>query len=119
MSSVLYDAVLVAGGRDSVEALAGNGEAVHYAAEAFKHAKPVAALGEGIDLLQRASLPDVRLAGDGDSEVVSEAGVVTVARPQAPGGDGAGDGLHAFASALVDAVAAHRHFERRLEAVPA
>jgi catalase len=121
MSSVLYDAVLVAGGRESVDALAGNGEAVHYVAEAFKHAKPIAALSEGIDLLRRAALPDARLAGDGDGddEVISEAGVVTLARPQVPGGDGAGDGLRAFASALADAVAAHRHFERRLEAVPA
>jgi len=75
--------------------------------------------GEGIDLVHRASLPDARLAGDGDYEVVSAAGVVTLARPQTPGGDGAGDGLRAFISALADAVAAHRHFERRLEAVPA
>ena len=119
MSSVLYDAVLVAGGRDSVETLAGNGEAVHYVAEAYKHAKPVAALGEGIDLLQRAPLPDARLAADADNEVISEAGVVTLAKATAPGGDGAGDGLRAFASALADAVAAHRHFERRLDAVPA
>jgi catalase len=121
--------VLVAGGRESVDALAGNGEAVHYVAEAFKHAKPIATLGEGIDLLRRAALPDARLAGngdgddgddgDGDGEVISEAGVVTLARPQVPGGNGAGDGLRAFASALADAVGAHRHFERRLEAVPA
>jgi hypothetical protein len=47
MSSVLYDAVLVAGGRDSVDTLAGNGDAVHYVAEAFKHARPIAAPGRG------------------------------------------------------------------------
>ena len=45
---------------------------------------------------------------------------MTLARPQAPSeADGAGDGLRAFASALADAVAAHRHFERQLDAVPA
>ncbi|MFD0775077.1 catalase, partial [Streptomonospora algeriensis] len=54
MSSVLYDAVVVAGGADSAAALAGHGLALNYVAEAFKHAKPVAALNEGVGVLQAA-----------------------------------------------------------------
>jgi len=41
-SSVLYDGVIVAGGEESVDTLVDNGEAVHYVAEAYRHAKPSA-----------------------------------------------------------------------------
>ena len=53
MSSVLYDAVLVADGEASVRALLEDGEAIHYVAEAYRHAKPVGALGDGVRLVQR------------------------------------------------------------------
>ena len=43
MSSVLYDAVFVADGEASVQALLEDGEAIHYVAEAYRHAKPVGA----------------------------------------------------------------------------
>ena len=104
MASVLYDAVLVAPG----EQLLGHGEALHYVTEAFKHAKPVGAVGDGVRLLEAAELPGVRLANGGDG-VVDDAGVVTTA-----GGDAG-----AFAEAFADAIAAHRHFDRELAAVAA
>ncbi len=110
MSSVLYDAVVVAGGEASVEALTGNGEAVHYVAEAYRHAKPIAAIGAGIRLLQRAPIPEVRLADNGNG-TVSEGGVVTV-------GENGGD-LAEFGTALAEAVAAPRHHDRDLVSVPA
>jgi catalase len=115
MASVLYDGVIVASGDDAAQALSGHGEAVHYAAEAFKHAKAVAALGAGIAVLRAAMLPGVRLAGDGDADVVSDAGVVTLASAAAANGDG----LQAFASTFADALAAHRHFDRELAGVAA
>ncbi|MGH2883067.1 MAG: catalase, partial [Solirubrobacteraceae bacterium] len=111
MASVLYDAVLVAGGAESVEALRGNGAAVRYVAEAYKHAKPVGGLGEGVELLREAPLNDAALSDNG---LVDESGVVTLASP----GDGKGD-LDAFAEAFGNAVAAHRHFDRNVAAVPA
>lgn len=113
---MLYVAVLVAGGRESADALTATGEAVHYAAGAFRHAKPVGALGEGVDLLRRAPMSRAAPADNGDTEVASEAGVVTLGRATAPAG---GDGLNAFASAFADAIAAHRHYERELASVPA
>ncbi len=109
MASVLYDAVLVGGGQESVEALRGNGAAVRYVAEAYKHAKPVGAIGEGVELLRDARLVDARLSDNG---LEAESGVVTLAAP----GD---HDLGAFASAFAEAVAQHRHFDRRLEVVPA
>jgi catalase len=107
MASVLYDAVLVAGGRASVDTLRGNGAALRYVAEAYKHAKPVGAIGEGVELLREAPLGDARVS---DGGLVSEAGVVTLAS--------ASDDLDAFAAAFAHAVAQHRHFDRELARVP-
>jgi catalase len=111
MASVLYDAVLVAGGAGSAETLRGNGAAIRYVAEAYKHAKPVGALGEGVDLLREAPLNDANLS---DSELLDESGVITLASP----GDGNGE-LDAFAQAFANAIAAHRHFDRDVATVPA
>jgi len=51
MASVMYDAVLVPGGQQSVATLKQEGDALHFISEAFKHCKPIAAVGEGVDLL--------------------------------------------------------------------
>ena len=78
MASVLYDAVLVAGGRASVDTLRRNGAAIRYVAEAYKHGKAVGAIGEGVDLLREAPLNDARLSDNG---LISDAAVVTLAAP--------------------------------------
>jgi catalase len=98
MSSVLYDGVLVAGGEQSVHSLLENGDAVHYVAEAYRHAKPVGAIGAGIQLLAQAPIPALE-------------GVVTI-------GEGATD-LSGFGSQFAEALAAHRHHGRNLAVVPA
>jgi catalase len=107
-ASVLYDAVLVAGGRESAESLRSNGAAMRYVAEAYKHYKPVGALGEGVELLREAPLNGARLSDDG---LVDEAGVVTLA-------NSAGE-LDRFATAFAEAIAQHRFFERETAVVPA
>ncbi|KDA42178.1 catalase [Frankia sp. B2] len=112
MSSVLYDAVFVAPGERGVTALTHNGEAVHYVGEAYKHAKPIGAVGAGVSLLEIASLPGARVADQGDA-VVSDRGIVTVRDLAGP------SVLGDFGSAFATAVAAHRHFDRALEAVAA
>jgi catalase len=114
MASVLYDAVLVAGGDDAVDALLENGEAVHYASEAYKHAKPVGALGAGVRLLAHAPLNGARLAESPGDGLVDASGVVT-STDEDPGEDD----LRAFAEAFARAVAEHRHFDRDVASVPA
>jgi catalase len=109
MASVLYDAVLVAGGRDSVETLRSNGAALRYVAEAYKHAKPIGAIGHGVDLLRDAPLDGAHLSDNG---LIAETGVITIATPNA-------DELEDFAAAFAHAVAQHRHFARQLDAGPA
>jgi catalase len=56
VGSVLYDAVAVADGEDCAALLAGDGFAVHFIAEAYKHAKAVGAVGAGVNLLDQAKV---------------------------------------------------------------
>jgi catalase len=111
MASVLYDAVLVAGGEGGVDAVRAKGELANWPLEAYKHAKPVAAIGAGVRLLEELQLPGVRLA-PAEGGLVDDAGVVTIV-----GGDA--DELGRFSDALADAIRAHRHFARPLELVRA
>ena len=105
-ASIEYDAVFVPGGRESVDALSEQGGATHFLREAFKHKKPIAALGQGVDLLETVGLPGVDLSRNG--ETVSDLGVVT-----ADGGD------DEFVSAFADAIGVHRHWDREEEEIPA
>lgn len=59
MASVLYDAVAVPGGEDSVATLSRDGYAVHFVTEAYKHAKAIAAFDAGIDLLAGAQVDSI------------------------------------------------------------
>ena len=96
MPSVVFDAVFVPAGAASASALKGSADAVHFLREAYKHAKPIAALGEGSDLL-------------------SAAGVLP---PQPPGTRRPGiqlapaSGARDLASAFIEDISVHRHWER-------
>ena len=54
--SVVYDAVVVLGG--SAVALTESGLAIHFVREAYRHGKPIAAIGDGSLLLDVCSLGD-------------------------------------------------------------
>jgi catalase len=107
-ASVLYDAVLVLGGAGAVE-LAKNADAIHFVRESFRHAKPIGAVNEGISVLAAADLPGIDLAGKSGKAVVVSSGVVSARTKE----------LMPFNQALVAAIRAHRHFDRKLNAVPA
>ncbi len=109
MASVLYDGVVVASGADATTTLSDDGYAVHFVAEAYKHAKPVAAFGAGVDLLRTAGVTD-RLADGPD--VVDDKGVLTTTADH----DSLPDDL---AARLADRLAGHRSWERTTDAVPA
>lgn len=109
MSSVLYDAVVVPCGPDSVATLGADGYAMHFITEAYKHLKAVAAFGAGVDLLRKAGV-DERLAED--TNVVVAKGVVSTA---AAVDDLSEEFMESFAAAL----AKHRAWERETDAVPA
>lgn len=100
-ASVLFDALLLPGGQESVEKLKTNGDALGFINEMFVHCKPIAAFNEGVDLLQASQIQKTQIATD--DTVVSDQGVVTVS-----GAKDLGELNQSFRSA----VAAHRHWER-------
>ncbi|MFJ6213459.1 catalase [Streptomyces sp. NPDC092296] len=100
MASVLYDAVVVAGGDESAGTLAEEPDALRFVVEAYRHGKPVGALGAGRRLLG----PGAEQSPAG--EVVAERGVVTA------GGDASAAGP--FADALAQALVEHRFPDRPL-----
>lgn len=107
--SVLFDAVYVAGGRESVDALLAQPLAVDFVRQAYRHYKPIAAIGEGADLLAAAGVgaptpAGAKATGSVNQPAWNEPGVVVAGAPDA-----------AFAKSFVEAIAAHRHWERKVQ----
>jgi catalase len=103
-ASILFDAIFIPGGRDSVEAMKQQGDALHFINEAYKHCKPIAALSEGVDFLLASSIRGLTLASPANAgQVVTSRGVVTAWEPV---------DLDAFIEAFMQAMAQHRHWDR-------
>ncbi len=112
-ASIMYDAVFVAGGQASVDALKGHGDAIFFVQEAFRHGKPIGALDAGIELLTEARLAGIKPAKQDAGKVTVDKGVVT----QWLGKKGSVDG---FVDAFVAAIGQHRHWNReKKDEVPA
>ena len=111
-ASVMYDAVYVPGGKESIDTLKMQGDAIHFINEAFRHCKPLGATGEGVELLKAANLPDIKFAGQKSADkVVSDKGVVTSGNRKDAG---------SFNDSFIAAIAKHRHWDReKKEQVPA
>jgi catalase len=99
MPSVLFDAMVVPGGKAAVETLGNVGQAVEFIKDQYRHAKPILAIGEGADLVENACAPSVLPSGQRDPGMLI--------------------GRQATASDLIpDFIAAtgkHRHFERQMD----
>lgn len=132
VGSVLYDAVVVPGGMGAAAALAADGYAVHFIAEAYLHAKAVGALGAGQLVLHRAGIPAGLPAGlpvvDTTDTVEEWSEADAVDSTGAGGVDGvpglvrqAGQGApgQEFVAAFVTALAAHRHYDRAVGTIAA
>jgi catalase len=86
--SVEYDALVVAGG-PGAQTLESDAYIAVNLGEAFRHYKTIAAWGEGQDVLEACNIP------------TESNGIVTSAK-----------GTRAFATELITAIAAHRHWDR-------
>jgi catalase len=107
-ASVMYDAVYVPGGEQSIKALKQQGDAIHFINEAFKHCKAITATGEGVELLKASNITGVELS---EEQLKSDKGVVTVRN--------ASD-MQSVAQQFIQAIAQHRHWMREhKEMVPA
>ena len=91
-SSVLFDAVYVPGGAAAIATLSAERDAVEFVTEAYRHCKPIAATGEGVDLLR--ACPGV--LGSEDS-----AGILT-----------ADESSPAHIQRFIAAIAKHRFWDR-------
>jgi catalase len=109
MASVLYDAVVVPCGPDSVETLSNDGYAMHFVSEAYKHLKAVGAFGSGVDLLRKTAVAE-QLADSTD--VVVSNGVVSTSAA-------ADDLSDQFCDAFASVLGKHRAWERETDPVPA
>lgn len=109
--SIMYDAVYVPGGRQSVDTLLNQGDSQHFVNEAFKHAKAIGASNEGIDLLASSQIQGAVMAGpDTYAQLVQELGVVTI-RNAADMGNLGQEGY--FSQEFIKAIAQHRHWIRQ------
>ena len=78
--SVAFDAVFVPGGAASVQALSGDGVALHYLLEAYKHLKAIALHGEAKQLLEVLHLQADEGLIAGDDAKVLKAFVAAMAK---------------------------------------
>lgn len=110
--SIMYDAIFVPGGKESVETLMMQGDAVHFVNEAFRHCKPIGATGEGVDLLMASEIKGIKaLEKSSNGKPMSELGVVLAKKSS---------GLADFNKKFIEAIAQHRHWGReQKEMVPA
>jgi catalase len=112
VASVMYDAVYVPGGAQSVAALQGSGDALHFVNEAFKHCKAIAASGEGVDLLLASDIAGPSSNGHTPETELQNMAGICVARSAKE--------TKALPKEFVDAIMQHRFFARQAkERVPA
>jgi catalase len=101
-ASVLYDAIYVPGGERSIEALTAHGDPLGFIHEGFKHFKPMAATGEGLDLLMQADLKGIDLH-QVNGKMSAQLGVVA-SRDTSD--------LATFATTFIAAIKEHRFWTR-------
>ncbi|WP_342648574.1 catalase [Mucilaginibacter sp. CSA2-8R] len=90
-ASVLFDAVYVPGGTNSVATLEAEGDAVHFLNEAFKHCKPIAADEQAQQVLEATYF---------SKKVENDEGVIT------------GSDAQQLATQFVEAIKQHRFWQR-------
>jgi catalase len=103
-ASVLYDAVLLPGGPTGTPKLAGEDAPMRFVRGAYRHGKPIGAVGSGVGMLMSLEPEGLRIASE-HGQVATDRGVVTCTASGLVGGE-------EFARAFRAAVAAHRHWDR-------
>lgn len=99
VASVLYDAVYVPGGTNSVATLAADADAVHFLNEAFRHCKAIAADAGALQVIE-ATYFSKKLPVDKANDTVLQDGVVINNNPKK------------LAQQFIEAIAQHRFWER-------
>jgi catalase len=99
MPSVLFDALAVPSAHEDTRNLAKIGLAIEFIKEQYRHCKPILALGAGKDLIESAGVRLILPSGELDSGVLTfQDGELGNILPQ-----------------FIEAIAAHRHFDRETD----
>jgi catalase len=107
--SVMFDAVLIPGGSESVATLGGMGEAVHFVLEAYKHCKTICAVNDGAQLLSTLGFS---LGKDLEQVNMPTPGVLMADARKVTDGQ--------VSQNFLAAIALHRHWDRlNVDAIPA
>jgi len=102
--SVMYDAVYIPEGEKSIQSMLQKGESLHFVNEAFKHCKPIATSGNGVQMFEKAFVLGVDFADRDSKKVVSSKGVVTA---------GIEANADEFFESFINAIKKHRHWDRQ------
>lgn len=97
--AVLYDAVVVPDGADSVAALLKNGQAIEFLKEQYRHCKPILVMGAATSLLEKAGIPLMLPSGEVDTAII--------------GPDHAD--IKAATAAFIDALTKHKELARETD----
>ena len=109
MPSVMFDAVLIPGGKTCVLTLGALGDAIHFVLEAYKHCKTICALNDGAQLLGTLGFG---LVGNPEIVLVPTQGIMIADARKVLDGQVSRD--------FIAAIGRHRHWDRiNVEAVPA
>ncbi|MEP6605735.1 MAG: catalase, partial [Nitrosospira sp.] len=99
MPAVLFDGLVAPGGHEDARNLAKVGQAVEFIREQYRHCKPILALGIGKDLIESAGVKLILPSGELDPGVLTfQDEAVDDVLPQ-----------------FIEAIAAHRHYERETD----
>jgi catalase len=94
--SVLFDAMVLAGGTEAVDTLCLDGRTLEFAKDQYRHCKTILALGDSSRVLEKAGIPLALPSGDSDPGLLIEAQ----------------EGGEADAQSFIKAIGRHRHVER-------
>ncbi|WP_050613464.1 catalase [Bacillus testis] len=104
--SVVYDAIYVAGGKESAASLMKNKKAIVIVAEAYEHFKTVGAINEGLELVKAAGIqPLAPETTDTAEHMYNEAGLIFM--------QNAGSETSDFTRAFIEGVGKQRHWDRK------
>jgi catalase len=98
--AVLFDAMVLAGGAESVDALSRDGHTLEFVKDQYRHCKTILALGDSSRILSQAGIPMILPSGETDPGLLVEGQENNEAR---------GD---SFAEAFIAAIGLHRHVAR-------
>ncbi|MGI2902152.1 catalase [Tolypothrix sp. VBCCA 56010] len=109
-ASVMYDAVYIPGGKESIETLKKEGDVVEFINDTLKHYKAIAATGEAVDLLMMAPESKAMALDKAQSNghVTSDNGVIASRNA---------DNIKNVAQEFVQAIAQHRHWTRTINEI--